>query len=224
MKPIDIASSEHQLRDAQSRYTRACEALAPIHKGGEWEEYHASHAALLAIEREIAEATGEEFAVLAGFPVQWDTGAPMPILVTNDRKTFLIFYMRVDDPNWDGTYVTVKYPANANADPMVLVEFQRCASAKLGDPNDEVFHGHPLHGKGLDGYTAQIVRNSKWLAELENINKVHSGCNSDRWRGLQHFVFWFHDSTFECIAEDHKVEVLHETLAEILARVYDRMI
>ena len=106
---------------------------------------------------------------------------------------------------------------------MALVEFERCGSKKLGSPNEEVFHGHPLYGKGLDGYTAQIVRNSKWLAELEGINQVHERYDSDRWRKLKHFVFWFHDSTFECIAEDYKVEVFHETLAQILARVYDRM-
>ena len=118
----------------------------------------------------------------------------------------------------------MRYPANANADPMALVEFQWCASTKIGDPNDEVWPGHPLHGKGLDGGTAQVVRNSRRLAELETINKVHSGYKRDRWRGLKHFVFWFHDSIFECIAEGCEVEVLNETLAQILARVYDRMI
>jgi len=220
---MNIAILEQQLRDAQERYSKAREALAPVHKGGEWEEYRTANAALLAVERKLAEAKGDEFAVPAEFPVQWDAGAPLPFLVKDEHKTFLMFCVHVVDQDWDGTYITVQEPTNVNADPMALVEFQRCASAKLGSPNDEVLHGHPLHGKGLDGYTAQIVRNSKWLAELESINKVHSGYNSDRWRGLKHFVFWFHDSTFECIAEGYKVEVLHETLAQILARVYDRM-
>jgi len=223
MKPADTGSLEHRLRDAQNRYSIACKALARVHKGGEWEEWNIAHGALLTVERELAEVRGEEFAIPAEFPVRWDIGAPMPFLVKNDHKTFLIFYVRVDDPNWDGTYVTVKYPANTNADPMALVDFEGCVSAKLGSPNDEVHEGHPLAGKGLDSYTAQIVRNSTWLAELETINKVHRGYKGDRWRRLKHFVFWFHDSTFECIVEDYKVEVLHETLAQILARVYDRM-
>ncbi len=220
---IDIPALEKQLRDAKKRFEEACKAMAPVHKGGEWEEYHAADVALLAVERELAEAKGEEYAIPFDFPVQWDTGAPLPFLIVNDYKTFLLFHVRVDDPEWDGTYITIQDPANANADPMALVEFEGCASAKLGAPNDEVFEGHPLYGKGLEGYTAQIVRNSKWLAELESINKVHRGYNSDSWRSLNHYVFWFHDNTFECIAEGYQVEVFHEPLAQILARVYDRM-
>ena len=89
----------------------------------------------------------------------------------------------------------------------------------------EFLHGNKiLDGKGLDSYTAQIVQNSKWLTELENINKVHSMYNADRWRDAKHFVFWFHDSTFECVADSYKVEVLQKPLIEILALAYERMI
>lgn len=77
----------------------------------------------------------------------------------------------------------------------------RHVSAKLGSPNDEVFHGHPLAGKGLEGYTAQLVRNSRWLSELQQINSVHAGYRPEAWQKRNHYVFWFHDTTFECIAE-----------------------
>ena len=122
-----------------------------------------------------------------------------------------------------GYNITVPDLADINAESLALVEFEGCASAKLGSPNEEVFQGHPLYGKGLDSCSAQIVRSSKWLKELEDINKVHERYDGDRWRSLIHFVFWFHDSTFECIAENYKVEVFHETLAQLLGRVSDRM-
>lgn len=221
---MDITALEQYLSDAKDRFDKAGLALAPVHKGGEWAEYNAADTALLSAERELAAAKGEEYAVPSDFPIQWDIGAPMPFLVTNDHKTFLIFYVRSFDPNWDGTYVTVQDPTNANAEPMALVEFKGCASAKLGVPNDEVFHGHPLEGKGLEPYSAQIVRNSKWATELERINQVHSMYNADRWRGVKHFVFWFHDSTFECVANGYEVEVLQKPSVEILAVAYERMI
>ena len=82
-----------------------------------------------------------------------------------------------------------------------------CVSAKLGDPNDEVFSGHPLQGKGLEAYAAQRVVNSRWLKEIETINSVHPQYRPAMWRDLQHFIFWFHDSTFECLARSFKVEV-----------------
>lgn len=107
--------------------------------------------------------------------------------------------------------------------PLALVEFERCCSAKLGAPNDEVLWGHPLSGRGLESYSAQIVRNSVWLAELEHINSVHRQYNPERWRKLNHYVFWFHDSTFECVAESYKVELFTESFADLLARVCQRM-
>ena len=199
-------------------------ALAPEHKGGEWEECLAASEAVLGLERELAAAKGEEHAVPLDFPVLWDTGAPLPHVIQNDYKTFLTFYVREADPNWDGSYVTVKDPGDGSVETLALVEFFGCSSAKLGSPNDEVFEGHPLNGKGLDGYTAQRVVNSRWLAELEAVNSVHRCYDPARWRNLNHYVFWFHDSTFECVAESFKVEVFRESMAEMLARVCQRLL
>jgi len=155
--------------------------------------------------------------------VRWCTGAPLPHLIANDYKTLLVFLVDRPDPKWDGSYVTIKSPADRDVESLALVEFIRCASAKLGNPNDEVLSGHPLDGKGLDPYTPQIVRNSRWLAELERINSVHRQYNPERWRKLNHYVFWFHDTTFECVAESYKLELFEESVFNLLARVCQRM-
>ncbi len=78
----------------------------------------------------------------------------------------------------------MRNPGDGSVESLALVEFFRCSSAKLGSPNDEVFEGHPLSGKGLDGYTAQRVMNSKWLAELEAINRVHRCYDPALWRKM----------------------------------------
>ncbi len=198
--------------------------MAPKHRGGEWEEYLAASEAVLRLERDLATARGEEHAVPLDFPVRWDSGAPLPHVIQNDYKTFLTFYVREPDPNWDGSYVTVKDPGDGSVETLALVEFHGCASARLGSPNDEVFEGHPLSGKGLDGYTAQRVVNSRWLAELEAINGVHRCYDPARWRNLNHYVLWFHDSTFECIARSFTVEVHRESMADLLDRVCRRLL
>lgn len=115
----------------------------------------------------------EPFAVPCDFPVKWDVGAPLPFLLCNDYRTFLTFYLNEPDPNWDGTYVTVVDPASSEAASLCLVTFNNCVSAKLGHPNDEAQHGHLLAGRGAEGYTAQIVRNSPWIGEVAKINSVH---------------------------------------------------
>lgn len=94
----------------------------------------------------------------------------------------------------------------------------------MGSPNDEVLHGHPLYGKGLEGYRPMRVENSAWLAELQRINSVHDGYAPERWRRLSHYFFGFHDSTFECVAESVGVELHESSLPEVLAKVCERLV
>ncbi|HEX8913437.1 MAG TPA: hypothetical protein VF796_13835 [Humisphaera sp.] len=219
-----LTDLETRLAAATERLSRAAAALAPKHKGGEWEEYRAAYAAVLPLERAVAAAKGEPYADPVNFPVRWCTGAPMPHLLVNDGRALLAFLVERDDPAWDGTYVTLRSPADGAAEPLALVAFEGCVSAKLGAPNDEVFRGHPLSGRGLDPYTAQEVRNSPWLAELERINSVHHCYDHKRWAGLHHYVFWFHDTTFECVARSFEVELLEASFADVLALACRRLV
>jgi hypothetical protein len=135
----------------------------------------------------------------------------------------LIFLLNVPDPNWDGTYTKVKDPNSGNPESLELVEFECCTAFKMGSPNDEVFNGHPLYGRGLDAYRAQEVINSKWLKDLQNINKVHPQYNPSSWTDDHHYILWFHDSTFECIARSYRAEVFNESFPELLARAVKRL-
>jgi hypothetical protein len=215
---------ERQLNAARKRLDAAHKAMARKHRGGEWEELRTAQAAVVAAERALAASRNEEHAVPLEFPVQWDTGAPLPQLLKNDYRAFLIFVVRTVDPNWDGTYVTVKNPASDQNESLALVALERCISAKLGSPNDEVFHGHPLAGKGLEPYSAQLVRNSRWLAEIQAINRVHSQYRPDAWLEYKHYTFGFHDSTFECIAEGFSVELHTCSMPLLLAEACRRLV
>ncbi len=215
---------EQRLKRAQERLQRAINALAPKHKGGEWEEYHAAKQEVLLLERQLAATKGEEYAEPYGFPLQWDSGAPMPHLMVNDGRALLAFLLREPAPDWDGSYVEIKSPKDEQPEPLGLVEFDFCTAAKLGAPNDEVFKGHPLNGKGLEAYEAQRVVNSRWLKELETINSVHRMYSPEHWRDYNHYIFWFHDSTFECVARSYKVETHRTSMKALLALMVDRLI
>src|SRR5689334_10763708 len=146
---------QRQLAEANRRLKAATAALAPKHKGGEFEQFRTARAEVLRLERAVAESRNEPYAVPCDFPVKWDVGAPLPFLFCNDYRRFLTFYIREPEPNWDGTYVKVVNPASTEAVSLCLVTFKDCASAKLGHPNDEAQCGHPFAGRGLEGYTAQ---------------------------------------------------------------------
>ena len=187
------------------------------------EAYLAAHATLMSAERELSAAKSEQYAVPLDFPVKWDAGAPLPHLFVNDYRTYLTFYVAEPDPNWDGRHVKVKDPGSGLTELLALVEFKRCRCARLGAPNDEVLEGHPLSGRGQVAYTAQLVKNSRWLAEIEEINKVHRLYDPSHWRRCNHYIFWFHDTTFDCIAESYSVEVYRESMKDMLARVVERI-
>lgn len=215
---------EQRLAAARTRRDAALKALGPRHRGGEWEEYRSAKEALLAVERELAASRNEEHAVPLEFPVKWNIGAPLPQLLVNDVRALLMFLLKVPDPHWDGSYANVKDPASGHLESLALVEFKHCIAAKLGSPNDEVFAGHPLAGRGMDPYSAQLVKSSRWLAELERINSVHRGYRPEAWRPLNHYLFWFHDTTFECIAEGFTVELHDCSMKELLSEACRRLL
>ncbi len=221
---MNTSELERELSAARERLQKATRALSGKHKGGEWDEYRIAHSTVQSLERQLAAARGLEYAEPFDFPVAWDTGAPMPHLLVSNSHAFLVFYVHVDDPSWDGSYVKVRNPGSDLPESFAVVEFYGCVSVKFGSPNDEVLHGHSLADSGLEPYSAQIVRNSKWIRELETINKVHPLYKAELWRDLNHYVFWFHDETFECVAESYEVEVLYSRLPEVLQQLTKRLI
>src|ERR1700730_5148977 len=98
----EVQDLETSLKIARERLQRALAALGPKHKGGEWEEYRAANQEVLLLERRLSAAKGEEYAEPCGFPLKWDTGAPMPQLMVNDNRTFLAFLLGEQNPAWDG--------------------------------------------------------------------------------------------------------------------------
>jgi hypothetical protein len=220
----DLGDISRRLEIARDRRSRASRKLAAQAPRSVWDEYEAAANEVLRLERLQAVAKGEEYAEPIDFPVKWDTGAPMPHLFVTDNRALLAFLLSEPDPEWDGTNPRERSPAEKEPLPLALVEFEWCLSAKLGGPNDEVFSGHPLAGRGLAAYTAQRVVNSRWLEELDTINSVHPRYSQETWRDLQHYIFWFHDTTFECLAESFKVEVHRIRMSDLLHQMVERLI
>jgi hypothetical protein len=109
----------------------------------------------------------------------------MPVVLATEDET-TIAYWTADDPERR----------------VALATFRPAYDVYFGGPNDEAFHGHPLFDAGLEHYTFAEVKNSPWVAARERRNRVHPRHDPARFASRRHFVLPFHDSTFECIAED----------------------
>jgi hypothetical protein len=103
------------------------------------------------------------------------------------------------------------------ADRFVSVTLESCYCHYFGPPSDETFGSHPLAARGLHSFGVFEVLNSSWVRALERVNSIHPRHERVRHRYnlMKHFVFAFHDSTFECVAMGAKFEIV-EAQREIL--------
>lgn len=110
-----------------------------------------------------------------------EPNVPEPVIVQSELECYLIY--------WE----------QENARKALV--FSRCWITKFGYPNDSALGGHRLYKKGLGFYGVFEVIESEWIAEVRKGNQV---CFPDykSFEGGRHFIFTFHDSTFECIALD----------------------
>ena len=171
----------------------------------------------LALERSTAAELGLPYAERVDLGVRWDAGAPKPVLLSGLR-TFVAFYLSVQDPLFDGTNPRVRDP---HADHCIgVVEFKRVTAVKIGSPSDEVLRGHPLWGSGLESCSAHEVGNSPWITELMEVDRAHEHFDESRWTGRRHFMLTFHDETLECIAKWTIARTAPgATMPEVLARL-----
>jgi hypothetical protein len=148
-----------------------------------------------------------------------DVGAPLPIVVCDEHKLLISYLTSTSDPNWDGSYAESVSPLS-NAKPIAIVNLKLPYAHIFGPPNDEAFRGHPLAARGLSPYGFFEIIYSSWIRVLEQRNSVHD--RHDRQWFLsrkRHFVFTFHDSVFECIAQEFSVECMTGSLALALDRM-----
>jgi hypothetical protein len=129
---------------------------------------------------------------------QSSPGAPIPLVLGDEHTVVLAYYMQELARDWDGSTVRVVGPESAE-EPIAIVRFNGCQAHMFGPPNDEAFRGHPLAGKGLHPYGVFLVEESSWIRKLERMNSVHRYHDPDRFWSLQHLIFSFHDSVFECV-------------------------
>lgn len=102
---------------------------------------------------------------------------------------------------------------------LAVCEFVGCTITKFGYPNDEAWSAIP-RTKGL-AYDVCEVTNSEWSREITVLNR-HGFPNTAE-STARHFLILFHDSSFECLAQDMRSELTTEPLTSILARLSARI-
>lgn len=146
------------------------------------------------------------------------TGAPLPMVISDEDRLILAYIVNEPDPTWDGT-APRSVSMQSEGLLIAVVEFDHAYAHLFGPPNDEAFHGHPLAKRGLKPYSAAEVLRSSWVRRLERMNSVHPYHSPELFDSYRHFVFAFHDSTFECVAEDLAVSLRRGSMKQVLEEV-----
>jgi hypothetical protein len=148
---------------------------------------------------------------------QSSVGAPCPMILAGEQHLHLAYYLEAASELWDGKTVRV-VGEQSTGEPVALVVFSRAIAHMFGPPNDEAFSGHPLASRGLRPYGVFEVQKSSWIRQLERMNSVHPYHRPERFARHHHFIFSFHDSTFECVAETFKLAAHTGSVADVLQR------
>ena len=141
---------------------------------------------------------------------QSSIGAPIPMLVSGEHSLSLVFYLQAYDPDWDGTTVRL-VGQNSSDESVCVVRFERPYAHMFGPPNEEAIDGHPLYKVGLKPFDAVEVIGSEWIEELCTRNSVHPYHSDDAFADFHHYIFTFHDTTFEAIASGYTVENIDQS-------------
>jgi len=144
---------------------------------------------------------------------QCDVGAPAPMVLAGEHDVFLAYYLqgKLEEKNDYQSFYDV-----------AIVKFKGCYAHMFGPPNDEAFHGHPLSSRGLHPCGVFEIKESSWLRKLERMNSVHPYHNKERFIGrFHHFIFSFHDTTFECIAESFDIVIKRGSIKSMIPHMLE---
>jgi len=93
-------------------------------------------------------------------------------------------------------------PSDTGDADLIRIDISGYASVRMGSPNDDALHGHPLHGRGLVPYEAHEVHNSAWLEEHIRVNSAHPAHRDASWRQQRHILLAFHDEMVEVLCRE----------------------
>ena len=131
-----------------------------------------------------------------------------PVVMAVDER--LVFSFNATRPTPDGRR------ADAGR---AVVRVEPCLAFKFGHPNDEALPGHPLYERGFEGVAVYEVLESSWIAELARQNRVRFPASDLAAWGVRHFLFSFHESTLEVLANGLEVSISADPFTVIVSRM-----
>ncbi len=143
------------------------------------------------------------------------------MVLSGEHDLLLVYYLQNTPEDWDGESVRM-VSADTEGEPIAIVKLVNCYAHMFGPPNEEAFDGHPLSDRGVQPFSVFEVKNSSWLRGLEVMNSVHPYHDKNSFlNDKKHYIFSFHDTTFECIAGQLEWEVVQISVKDAILQNMD---
>lgn len=149
--------------------------------------------------------------VVALNELQSSVGSPCPSLLMDGAHLYVTYHMQEE-------------PSDFEFEAIGLVRFSGVYLHKLGAPNEEAFHGHPLYKNGLRPFGTFIVENSSWVKEYIKRNRVHPYHSDDDFKPFNHYIWSFHDETLEVIAKSYEFRLTQGSPNSVLLQQMNGLI
>ena len=132
--------------------------------------------------------------------IDWNAepNAPDVVLSINGSTIILDFYVNY--------FLFEKFKENERA----KVTFKNCHKYSFNPMNDEGYYKGQYRYTNTDLPWGEFYKlNTNWQTDFPNHYTVSS--EIDEMDGLNHYIFFFRDNTFECVAENYSIEFYQRT-------------
>jgi hypothetical protein len=158
-------------------------------------------------------------AVLHLHEAPWpNVGAPLPVILCNEYELFLAYVSAIQEAGGP-----IELSPKSERLPIAVVKFISYRSYMFGPPNDEAFAGHPLASRGLEPYAVFEIEHSSWIRQLERMNAVHPNHRPEQFSSYRHFVFAFHDSTLEVVADGFDTQLMSGSMRSAVSKMVEML-
>jgi hypothetical protein len=141
-----------------------------------------------------------------------DPGAPLPCVVADEHRLLLSYYASFVIRDAASRLPTLVNESSAGD--IALIDFERPMCYYSVPLSDETLLAHPLAYHGLKSYGVFRVDDSAWIRQLVATEYVHPRPTPWIFDNCKHYIFTFHDSLFEAIADGFAVRHLHGSMYE----------
>ena len=78
--------------------------------------------------------------------------------------------------------------------------------------------------RGIREYNGKKMHAKYWIEYFGKMNSVHPYHKKEHFNQHKHFIFSFHDTTLEVVAEGYEIETINGSLKKAISIIKDRLI